>query len=80
MKKNKFIIRKKEITEAAAKMFIIRGYDNITIQDILTELNIAKGTFYHYFKSKNDLLNEIIETEAHKIQIRIDRIVEVYGT
>ena len=41
--------RKAEIIAAAESLFLSKGYANSTINDILVALNIAKGTFYHYF-------------------------------
>src|SRR5262249_20039259 len=38
-----------------------RGYEQMTIQDILDELQISKGAFYHYFDSKLALLSAVIE-------------------
>ena len=54
-------VRKNEILETARKFFYQKGYDKTVIQDILDELGIAKGTFYHYFKSKMDLLDALID-------------------
>jgi AcrR family transcriptional regulator len=40
------------------------GYESASIQQIIDRVGIAKGTFYHYFSSKEDLLNELIITQA----------------
>lgn len=47
---------KKELQDKAFELFENRGYDNVTIDEICTELGLTKGAFYHYFKSKSDLL------------------------
>lgn len=52
--------RKAEIIAAAEALFLTKGYANSTINDILVALNIAKGTFYHYFASKEALLDAVI--------------------
>lgn len=44
--------RRKEILETAERLFLTKGYTKTTVNDILKEIGIAKGTFYHYFKSK----------------------------
>jgi AcrR family transcriptional regulator len=54
-------IRKSEILDAAEKLFAARGYEAATVNDILTEVNIAKGTFYYHFKSKEDVLDGIVK-------------------
>ena len=52
--------RKKEILMIARKLFAEKGYDQTSINDILKIIEIAKGTFYYYFTSKEELLEEII--------------------
>ena len=52
--------RKKEILDTAERLFRIKGYDKCTIMDIIKEVGIAKGTFYHYFKSKEEVLDAIV--------------------
>jgi len=52
--------RREEIIEAARQLFLTRGYDNTTMRDVMRHLQIAKGTIYHYFKSKEELLEAVI--------------------
>lgn len=52
--------RKEEILICALKMFAEKGYRNTSINSILEELHIAKGTFYYYFKSKEEILDEAL--------------------
>jgi len=54
-------VRMNEILDAAAALFETKGYGRTTINDILREVGIAKGTFYYYFKSKEDVLDAIID-------------------
>jgi AcrR family transcriptional regulator len=54
-------VRRAEILEVAQRLFYQKGYGQTSIQDIITEIGIAKGTFYHYFNSKQDLLDGMIE-------------------
>jgi TetR/AcrR family transcriptional regulator, transcriptional repressor for nem operon len=53
--------RRAEIVEAALRLVYTRGYEQMAIQDILDMLQISKGAFYHYFNSKQALLEDIIE-------------------
>jgi AcrR family transcriptional regulator len=53
--------RKKEILDAAEKLFAERGYEAATVNDILDAVKIAKGTFYYYFKSKEEVLDALID-------------------
>ena len=41
-------------------MFITKGYENTSIDDIIAEAGIAKGTYYYYFESKEQTLEEVI--------------------
>ncbi len=47
---------KSRIIDAAWKLFREKGYENTTLDNILEEAGIAKGSFYYYFKGKGDLL------------------------
>ena len=53
-------VRRDEILDAAGRLFTAKGYDNVTISDIADEIKVAKGTIYHYFKSKDELLEATI--------------------
>ena len=57
MKKNE---RKQELLKIAYNMFLTKGYDNTSIDDIINEAQIAKGTYYYYFESKEGTLEEVI--------------------
>ena len=53
--------RRAEIVKAARQLFGTKAYDETTIQDVMDRLDIAKGTVYHYFRSKEELLEAVIE-------------------
>lgn len=50
---------KENIYETAFNLVEKRGFENITIEEICREAKVSVGTFYNYFKSKDDILNEI---------------------
>ena len=50
---------KGRIVSAAWKLFYQYGYSNTTIDDIVEESNTSKGSFYHYFSSKDDLMGSL---------------------
>ncbi|MBP2652463.1 MAG: TetR family transcriptional regulator [Firmicutes bacterium] len=52
--------RSKEIIDAAQSLFEGIGYDETSINDIIQLAGIAKGTFYYYFKSKEEVLDAVI--------------------
>ncbi len=53
--------RKNEILDVAEQLFLSNGFDNTSTNDILKEIHIARGTLYYHFKSKEDILNAVIE-------------------
>lgn len=53
--------RRAEIIRTARDLFLTKDYDKTTMQDFMDHLGIAKGTIYHYFKSKEELLEAVVE-------------------
>ena len=53
--------RRNEILDVAERLFCAKGFDNASTNDILTEIGIARGTLYYHFKSKEDILDAMIE-------------------
>ena len=70
--------RKKELLKIAYDMFLTQGYENTSVDEIIEKAQIAKGTYYYYFKSKEQMLEEVIdimidyETEMAKQIIGMD--------
>ena len=58
---------KNRIIESAVKLINTRGIENTTLVEICTESAIAQGTFYHYFKSINDILYELLRIEGEEL-------------
>ena len=58
--------RKAEMVAAAWSLFSEKGYDRTTVNAIIEKLGVSKGTFYHYFTSKEDILDAVVDsiTEA----------------
>ncbi len=54
-------VRRNEILDTAQRLFYQQGYEQTSVQDVITGIGIAKGTFYHYFNSKLNLLDAVIE-------------------
>jgi len=52
--------RQAHILDAAQKLFFARGWDDVTIADVLNEAGISKGGFYHHFAAKEDLLDGVV--------------------
>jgi AcrR family transcriptional regulator len=52
---------RREVTAAAARLFIEGGFDNTTVEDIATAAGIAPRTFYRYFAAKDEVIDELID-------------------
>ena len=59
--------KKEQILDVSLSLFLEKGYDNTSISDILSNLNIARGTLYYHFESKEAIMDAIIERTAKKI-------------
>ena len=53
-------VRRQEILMVARELFVTKGYEQTSVNDILKIVDIAKGTFYYYFASKEEVLAAII--------------------
>jgi len=63
-------LRKTEILDIAERLFLEKGYEKTTINDILIASGMAKGSLYYHFKSKEDVLDGIIERIAEQITLK----------
>lgn len=52
--------RRAEIIASARRLFQSRGYGATSMHDVMTDLGVAKGTIYHYFGSKDELLDAVV--------------------
>lgn len=68
--------RRDEILDAAQKLVVTRGYERMSIQDLLGELGISKGALYHYYGSKQDLLAGIVDRTADQVRARLAPIAD----
>lgn len=67
------LARRNEILDCAQRLVYTKGFDRMTIRDILEDLHISKGAFYHYFSSKTDVLEALIE---RMVDIQIQPMLE----
>lgn len=59
--------RRNEILDVAERLFCTKGFDNASTNDILKEIGIARGTLYYHFKSKEDILDAMIERLTNQL-------------
>ncbi len=71
--------RRHEFIHAADELFREKGYYGTSIEDIIQRVGVAKGLFYYYFESKEDLVDAMIEHLWEETEEKLDRIVEDEG-
>jgi AcrR family transcriptional regulator len=71
-------IRRAEILDAAFKMFIERGYDNTSLNDIIAGAGLSKGLFYHYFASKEVLLEALFDRITEQTYAALEPILSAH--
>ncbi|PLU09205.1 TetR/AcrR family transcriptional regulator [Sinorhizobium medicae] len=59
-------VRTNELIDCAQRLFFEQGYENTTVNDVIREANVSKGAFYHYFVSKEALLEAVASRMAHQ--------------
>lgn len=52
---------REHIVKVAFKLFLLKSFKEVTMQEIVQQSKISKGAFYHYFKSKEDVFLEVVE-------------------
>jgi len=60
VKEEEYTLRRNEILDSALRFVYSKGYEQMTIKDILDDLHISKGAFYHYFDSKGAVLEALV--------------------
>jgi AcrR family transcriptional regulator len=68
--------RRQEIVKAARHLFQTKEYNRATMQDVMESVGIAKGTIYHYFKSKHELLEAVINDMVDESLSLMQKVVE----
>ena len=68
--------RRNEILDTAQALFYREGYEGTTIARLINEVGVAKGTFYHYFSSKEQLLDELIDRGYRELTPMLEKLAE----
>ncbi|MDO5080866.1 TetR/AcrR family transcriptional regulator [Buchananella hordeovulneris] len=68
--------RREEILDAAQQLFITKGFQASTMEDILRAVGIAKGTLYHHFRSKEEILRQIVARFVRDYAERAQQIAD----
>ncbi|MGL6199793.1 MAG: TetR/AcrR family transcriptional regulator [Lachnospiraceae bacterium] len=69
-------VRRNELIEVASKLFAEKGYEAVSVRDILDQVNGAPGMFYYYFKSKQEIYIAVMEEYISKRLERKCKVLE----
>jgi AcrR family transcriptional regulator len=71
--------KRREFIQAAEELFLEKGYENTSVDDIVKRMGVAKGLFYYYFESKDEIILAISDIMFTEITQNIDHIMEQPG-
>ena len=63
---------REKIINISDKFFYEKGFENTSFADIAANLNISRGNFYHHFKTKDEILDEVIKQRFKNTQNMVD--------
>ncbi|RQM43798.1 TetR/AcrR family transcriptional regulator, partial [Paraburkholderia bannensis] len=69
-------VRLEELMAAAETLFLAQGVEAPTISEIVEHAQVAKGTFYHYFESKSDMLAALAQRYTASFLDRLQHAVD----
>ncbi len=76
IKEEEYQARRNEILDFALRLIYTKGYEKMTIQDILNGLQISRGALYHYFNSKKALLEALVDRMGQTAQQSVLPIIQ----
>jgi len=65
--------RRSELLDTALRLFLTYGYERVAVQDLTDAVGVAKGTFYHYFDSKAELLAQVCQWQVGELLAGAER-------
>ena len=72
--------KRESIIKAASRVFALYDYHSINISEIADEASISRGSFYLYFKDKDDCFNAVIESHKERIGKEFNKIISSSNT
>jgi len=74
-----YAVRRDAFVDAAQELIVTRGYERMSIQDVLDRADASRGAFYHYFDSKEGLLTAVIDRMAEAAIATLQPMVDDPG-
>lgn len=72
--------RRAEMVAAASKLFAQQGFVRTSVAEIVTAVDVAKGLFYYYFTTKDDMVKAVVEGYCCYLGTLADSIADSEGT
>jgi TetR/AcrR family transcriptional regulator, mexJK operon transcriptional repressor len=69
-------LTKRQILDGARQVFLLNGYTGASIDQIISQSGVSKGSIYHHFDSKDALFRSLIAAEAERIARALPRVVQ----
>lgn len=67
--------RHAEFLDVAQTLFFSKGYEQTSVQDIINTVGVAKGTFYHYFRSKVEVLDALVQRMFEQTLVSLEPLI-----
>lgn len=71
-----YTVRRDAFVDAAQRLMQTKGYEQMSVQDVLDQLEASRGAFYHYFDSKQALLEAVIERMIDTALASVEPLVD----
>jgi AcrR family transcriptional regulator len=72
-------VRRDELLDTALALFLENGYERTSVEHITQTVGVAKGTFYHYFATKQDLLEQLVERFTDELFVEAEKAMNACG-
>ena len=76
IKEEERAVKRNEILDAAQQLVYTKGYELMSVQNVLEALQISKGAFYHYFGSKQALLDGMLERILEQVEQLLQPVID----
>lgn len=65
-------VRRDELLDTALSLFLENGFERTSVEQITQTVGVAKGTFYHYFATKHDLLEHLVARFTDDVFVQVE--------
>jgi AcrR family transcriptional regulator len=69
-------VRRQELVVAAYELFREKGFEQVSVSDIVKKVGLAQGTFYYHFKTKYELLDAVVDYDMRKNLAALETIID----